>query len=186
MRKLIYIYFLGAALYSCKKTSENVAMHTPAQDTATLPEPEPTPTALAEIQELPPQKISELINTKNDTLYITNFFATWCGPCVREMPLFAKKMESLKGSQVKFTFVSLDAREDWDSQVKPFAEKMGINGNVILLDGEKLPEDFFEKNFSGWDGTAIPFTHFRKGNETKEFLGGISEGELNTFIQSFK
>ena len=63
---------------------------------------------------------------KNDTIYVTNFFATWCGPCMKEIPHFKEKMEELKGKPVKFTFVSVDAKEDWNTAVSDFADEYNI------------------------------------------------------------
>ena len=133
-----------------------------------------------------PEEASKMLGKQNnDTLYVTNFFATWCGPCVKEIPHFKAKMAEMKDQKVKFTFVSLDERSDWDEVVPKFVEKFQLSPNVVLLDGSKITPDFFPKNFKQWDGGAIPFTLMRKGDKTDETLGSMSEEMLTQKLQSF-
>lgn len=130
-------------------------------------------------------EISELVNKKNDTLYVTNFFATWCGPCIRELPHFTKKMKELEGQPVKWSYINLDQKSDWETKVKPFTAEYGINNHTILLDLETLTPDFFRNNFKQWDGASIPYTMMRKGDKVDETVGMMTEGELNRKISSF-
>lgn len=137
--------------------------------------------------ELSPDETSKILSKKNsDTLYITNFFATWCGPCMREIPHFKEKMEELKSQPVKFTFVGLDAKQDWGTKVKAFAEENNLSNHIVLVDGEKLSPDFFPANFKQWDGGSIPFTMMRKGDKTDETIGMMSKEMLNEKINAFK
>ncbi len=137
--------------------------------------------------ELSPEETSKILaKQNNDTLYVTNFFATWCGPCMREIPHFKEKMEELKSEPVKFTFVGLDEKSDWGTKVKAFAEENNLSKNIVLLDGMKLTPEFFPKNFKVWDGRSIPFTLMRKGDKTDETVGMMSKEMLNEKINSFK
>ncbi len=45
----------------------------------------------------------------NDTLYVVNFSATWCKPCIGEMPYFEKADAAFKPKKVKVVFVSLNS-----------------------------------------------------------------------------
>ena len=49
-----------------------------------------------------------------------------CPPCMREIPHFVEKMKELKGKPVKFTFVSVDAKEDWNTKVSDFADEYDL------------------------------------------------------------
>ncbi|QDP86442.1 TlpA family protein disulfide reductase [Chryseobacterium sp. SNU WT5] len=134
-----------------------------------------------------PEETSKMLGKQNnDTLYVTNFFATWCGPCVKEIPHFKAKMAEMKGQPVKFTFVSLDERSEWDKALPKFVAEHGLAPHVVVLDGSKLTPEFFPANFKKWDGGAIPFTLMRKGDKTDETLGSMSEEMLTEKLNSFK
>lgn len=184
MKKIILSTLILTALYSCKKEASKTES-TPAADSVAVSKNTPDqPTAYIP-KELSPENVSQHLAKNNDTLYVTNFFATWCGPCMKEIPSFKNKMQELKGKPVKFTFVNLDDKADWDTAVKNFVEKNNLGANVILLDGQKLDQNFFSKNFKQWDGGSIPFTFMRKGDKTDEFLGMMTEEALNSKIDSF-
>ncbi|WBV60843.1 TlpA disulfide reductase family protein [Chryseobacterium camelliae] len=182
MKKIILSTLVLFALASCKKESQKNDEAVAATDSISTSEPS---SAAAPLKMLTLDKVSELLNKKNDTLYVTNFFATWCGPCVREIPHFKNKIEELKGKPVKITFVSLDQKEVWNTEVPRFVAEHGIQNHTVLVDGQLMDEYFFKNNFKQWTGNAIPFTFMRKGDETDETLGMITEEQLNEKINSF-
>lgn len=185
MKKIILSTFLITVLFSCKKEAEKTEDNTVSADSISdVMSSEPV-SAVAKLQSLSPSQTSDYLQTKNDTLYVTNFFATWCGPCVREIPHFKEKIEELKGQPVKITFISLDNKEVWNSEVPQFVDQHGIRNNTILLDGSQLDGNFFQNNFDKWDGGAIPFTYMRKGEKTDEYLGMMTSDLLNSKIDSF-
>ncbi len=94
-------------------------------------------------------------------------------------------MQELQGKPVKFTFVNLDDKSEWDTSVKNFVVENNLGKNVILLDGQKIDPTFFSSNFKQWDGGSIPFTFMRKGDKTDEYLGMMTEEVLNSKIDSF-
>ncbi|WP_027379429.1 TlpA family protein disulfide reductase [Chryseobacterium daeguense] len=181
MKKIILSTLILFALASCKKESQKADEVVNAADSASVSEPAAPAVALKTIT---PAQTSEFLGKKNDTLYVTNFFATWCGPCVKEIPHFKKKIEEFQGKPVKITFVSLDQKEVWNSEVPRFTSEQGIQDHTLLLDGQLLDGNFFKNNFKQWDGGAIPFTFMRKGDKTDETLGMINEEQLNEKMKS--
>ena len=181
MKKIILSTLVVFALASCKKESQKNGETTAVKDSVSVSEPKVSPVALKMITT---EQATEFLGKKNDTLYVTNFFATWCGPCVKEIPHFKNKIAELKGKPVKITFISLDSKNDWNTKVPQFVQEQGIQNNTILLDGASLDGKFFASNFKEWTGNAIPFTFMRKGDKTDETLGMISEGQLNEKINS--
>lgn len=181
MKKIILSTLFLVSLVSCKKETAKTEDSQPEPDAVATTENSGSKAALATFS---PQQASELLGKKNDTLYITNFFATWCGPCVQEIPHFKNKIQELSGKPVKITFVSVDNKEDWNTKVPQFVDEQGIRNNTVLLDGQALRGEFFAANFKKWDGGAIPFTYMRKGDKTDETLGMISEEQLNEKINS--
>jgi thiol-disulfide isomerase/thioredoxin len=100
-------------------------------------------------------KINDLLTRINnpDTTYVINFWATWCKPCVAELPSF----DSLsKISNVKILLVSLDFKEDIQKKVNPFLVKNNIKMECVILD-EINGNDFIDKVDKSWSG-AIPAT----------------------------
>ena len=190
MKKLIFILGIFVAFTACKKENINTeSLENTTSDSVTIAEPANSSSAVTPFKrvELSPDETSKFLAKKNDdTLYVTNFFATWCGPCMVEIPHFKEKMEELKSQPVKFTFVSLDSKNDWDTKVKNFAEEENLSNDVVLLDGTQLNAEFFPANFKQWDGNAIPFTFMRKGDKTDETLGSMSKEMLTEKLNSFK
>lgn len=179
MTKYLTIAFISLTLAGCQK-AEKTTISTPA-----APKQKTVVPVNFLSKEVSVAQMSEILKPKqNDTLYVTNFFATWCGPCMGEIPHFKEQMKKMAGKPVKFTFVSLDGKSDWDSAVRNFAEDNGLTNNVILLDNSKLDETFFKSNFKSWDGSGIPFTHFRKGDKTDEYMSAMTPAELEAKINA--
>jgi thiol-disulfide isomerase/thioredoxin len=182
MKKIILSTLVLLVVSACKKENQKIEENTTPVDSVATTEPAP---AASNLKTISPQQTSEFLGKKNDTLYVTNFFATWCGPCVREIPHFKNKIKELNGKPVKITFVSLDNKDVWNTDVPRFVDEQGIRENTILLDGQLLDVNFFKDNFKEWDGGAIPFTYMRKGNKTDEYLGMMTEELLDSKIKSF-
>jgi thiol-disulfide isomerase/thioredoxin len=113
-------------------------------------------------------KIDRLLSRVNnpDTAYIINFWATWCKPCIEELPAFDSLLLKNK-TNVKIILVSLDFKEDLEKKVKPFLLEHQVKAECILLD-EVNGNDFVNKISPSWSG-AIPATLFKKGKK-KELL----------------
>lgn len=184
MKKIILSTLFALTIVSCKKEADKTTEFNAVNDSISNASQKPAP-IMASLKSLDPKQTTDFLQTKNDTLYVTNFFATWCGPCVREIPHFKDKIKELKGQPVKITFISLDTKEVWNSEVPTFVDKQGIRENTILLDGGSLDETFFKNNFKEWKGDAIPFTYMRKGDKTDEYLGMMTSDLLNSKIDSF-
>jgi len=99
-------------------------------------------------------QVKELMNRNTDTTYVINFWATWCNPCVHELPNFLKLDSINKNNKVKVYLVSLDAPKDIETRLKPFVKKKNIQCPVWLLQG---PDSWIDNVDSSWDGT-IPST----------------------------
>ncbi len=117
----------------------------------------------------------------DDTVRIVNFWATWCVPCVQEMPYFIKASEKYQNKKVKFLFVSLDFPKNLESQVIPFIRKRKIKDKVILLDDPDA-NSWINQVDSSWSG-AIPATLVYRGNKRSFVEGSIDYEELIKMIE---
>ena len=64
--------------------------------------------------------LDPLLHKDNDTTYVVNFWATWCKPCVAELPYFEQLTETYKGQKVKVLLVSLDFSKQIESKLLTF------------------------------------------------------------------
>lgn len=114
-------------------------------------------------------------------LCIYNFWATWCAPCIREIPLFEKV--NAENKRVSIRLVSLDEVEELHGSVKLFIRKKGIQSEVLLLDETDFNE-IIPRVSEEWSG-AIPATIMIERNGDRHFFEReFKEGELQQTINS--
>jgi len=106
-------------------------------------------------------KINNLLERiqSKDTIYVLNFWATWCKPCVQELPSIDSLNALSKNSNTKVLLVCLDFAESLQSKVIPFLMKKNIQSECVLLD-EINGNDYINKISESWSG-AIPTTYFK-------------------------
>lgn len=133
----------------------------------------------AKIVKLP--ELQELISSKGDKIKVINFWATWCAPCVKEMPLFEKLGQERQDVQV--TLVSMDLDLDPDpAKVYKFVTRKKLQSQVVILD-EKNPNSYIELIDKSWSG-ALPATivvNSRTG-QRKFVEKELHEGDLEKLI----
>ncbi|UZR97610.1 TlpA family protein disulfide reductase [Chondrinema litorale] len=112
--------------------------------------------------------IEAAFQQNNDTTYIINFWATWCAPCIAELPYFEELTEKYKDSKVKVILCSLDFPKQIETKLVSFVEKKGLKSEVVvLLDGKY--NDWIDKVSPDWSG-AIPATYVYN-RENNSFFG---------------
>ncbi len=121
------------------------------------------------------------LNSK-DTFYIVNFWATWCGPCVKEMPEFVKLQEQYAGQPVKILLVSLDFEDDYPRKIENFIKRKKLEMEVVWLN-ETDANSFIPKIESRWGG-AIPATLllYPRMEYRNFFEGMVTAKQLTTLI----
>lgn len=93
---------------------------------------------------------------KSDTIYVVNFWATFCKPCIEEIPYFIKVTDKYKDKKVKLLLVSLDLPAFYPSKIAAFAEKNNYTPEIVWLK-ETNADIFCPQIDPQWSG-AIPAT----------------------------
>lgn len=129
-------------------------------------------------------KITDLekIIAESKTPLIINFWATFCKPCMEEIPHFQKLGKKYEKKGVKLLLVSLDMKDDFPAKVNAFIKKKKIAIPVAWLD-ETNADYFCPKVDPAWSG-AIPATLFvNNRNSYRKFTEEpLSEEQLEKEI----
>ncbi|MEM9990444.1 MAG: TlpA disulfide reductase family protein [Bacteroidota bacterium] len=79
------------------------------------------------------EAIAPILERANDTTYIINFWATWCKPCVEELPYFEQLQAAHTEKAIQVILVSLDFKMQLERKLKPFVESRGLLSQVVVL-----------------------------------------------------
>jgi thiol-disulfide isomerase/thioredoxin len=127
------------------------------------------PNKLEEVKVLNFDQFEPYLHMDNDTLYLVNFWATWCAPCRKEMPAIKAVAEKYSNQPFKVLLVSLDFPSQIESTLLPYLKTNEIWMNVILLDDPNQNRwiDLVDKSWSG----ELPFSiiygkDFRESHST--------------------
>lgn len=97
-----------------------------------------------------------LRKSESDTTYVVNFWATWCVPCVAELPEFEQLHTNFKENKVKVILVSLDFIKVLEKTVIPLVKKKKLQSEMVLLN-ETNPNSYIDKVDPAWSG-SLPAT----------------------------
>lgn len=119
---------------------------------------------------------------EDENVYVINFWATWCAPCVKELPHFEKL--HINNKNLKVILVSIDSRKDLEKKLLPFIQRKKITAEVVMLSDIDY-NTWLPKIDQSWSG-SIPATVIIKGKHRlfaeREFE---SYTELNDYVNSF-
>jgi thiol-disulfide isomerase/thioredoxin len=124
--------------------------------------------------------LEPMLSKQNDTTYIVNFWATWCAPCIKELPYFQQVHDSYKDKKVKVLLVSLDFERQIQSRLLPFIEKNKITPEVVVLN-DPASNVWIDKVDPSWSG-AIPATLFIKNDKRLFFEKEFTLEEIEKVI----
>ena len=130
-------------------------------------------------------QLQQYIQKKDSKVKVINFWATWCKPCVEELPYFEQAHQKHQQNGIEVLLVSFDFPSQLETRVKPFLAKHNVQSPVVLLDETDF-NSFIDKVDPTWSG-AIPATLIVDGNNgTRQFFEKqFKEGELEQMIQQY-
>lgn len=123
-----------------------------------------------EVETLEVPQLLQKINNQSDTLYVVNFWATWCTPCVAEIPEFNKIPTQFNHRPVKVILVSLDFQGQKEKRIIPFIKANKISHTVVHLITPR-GGDWINAIDPSWSG-AIPATLLVYQQSKRTFFEG--------------
>ncbi|MBK8658905.1 MAG: TlpA family protein disulfide reductase [Bacteroidetes bacterium] len=124
--------------------------------------------------------LQQLVQQPNDTLYVVNFWATWCKPCVEELPYFEQTAARLAHRPVQVLLVSLDGLREKNKVEKFWAGKYPHCRGLLL--NEPNPNYWINAIDSSWSG-AIPATVlYQNGRKLLFREESFTQPQLDTMV----
>lgn len=129
------------------------------------------------------EALKPLLHKNEDKTYVINFWATWCMPCVKELPAFEKLNAAYKDKNVEVVLVSLDFPKQKESNLIPFVKNRKLEFKVLHFDDAN--EQFWIPDIAeNWSG-SIPATLIYNKEKRKFYEQSFSYEELQHELQTF-
>lgn len=127
-------------------------------------------------------ELQKMIDTSSVPL-VVNFWATWCGPCIREISWFEKNVAAYADKKIKLLLVSIDFPGDYPKEITAFAKKQGYTSQIVWLN-ESNADVFCPKIDKSWDG-SIPVTLMvnNKKHYREFYKQQLPEGKLKLELE---
>ncbi len=135
-----------------------------------------------EIQVLDFSEFEPYIQQRDGKVHVVNFWATWCKPCVEELPAFEQLNEEYKDKNVEVLLVSLDMADMVGGRLVPFLQRNNIESEVVLLD-DPAASKWIDKVSPTWSG-AIPATLIYSDDKRLFYERSFTYGALKHVVES--
>ena len=173
MKKLGLIALFGLLVISCK------------EQTSSSPEISDTIVEVSDydLEVVDFNGLEPYLSKNDDKTYVVNFWATWCGPCIKELPYFEELNQNFNTKNVEVILVSLDFPKQYEKKLIPFIQDKKLQSRVIALNDTKM-NDWIPKVDENWSG-AIPATVIYNANTSKFYERSFTYKELEEELQTF-
>ena len=138
------------------------------------------------IEKIGVPELEKILASPENVLHVVNFWATWCPPCVTELPYFEKMSKEYQDKEVQFILISLDFPSQIESRLIPFLETNKITADVRVMTDLDY-NSWIEKVDGSWQGN-IPVTLFFNNAGNKKYFhpSDVTEKELRDLIAKYK
>lgn len=126
--------------------------------------------------------IKKFLEPQNAKTYVVNFWATWCAPCVKELPYFEALNDNYP-NEVEILLISLDFPNQIETKLKPFLKYKQLKSKVIVLDDVDMNSWIPEIDLN-WDG-AIPVTLIFNNEKRQFYPQSFTYDQLVSEVEKF-
>ena len=137
-----------------------------------------------EIEYIKVPELEKILNNQDNKLYVVNFWATWCAPCVKEMPVFEEVSKEYNSKEVQFVMISLDFPSQVKDQLIPFLKRNNVKLKVAVMTDLDY-NSWIEKVDPSWQGdipATLVFNNIKKKRDFKP--GALDEPGLRKMINN--
>lgn len=135
---------------------------------------------ISEIPVLNFEQFEKYLQIEDDNIHVVNFWATWCAPCVKELPYFESVNAEYANKNVKVLLVSLDFNL---KKLNAFLAKNELKSEKVLLD-DPDQNAWIPKVSNDWSG-AIPATVIYGKGKRKFYEKSFTKAELENELKKF-
>lgn len=136
-----------------------------------------------DIERIDREALRTYLTKENDTTYLINFWATWCKPCVEEMPDFMRLNDEMRDKPFKMILISLDFPSQIESRLKPYISENNIDAEVIVLD-DPDSNAWIPMVSDEWSG-AIPATLVYNRNKRGFYEKTLDYNQLKEIVKQY-
>lgn len=128
--------------------------------------------------------IDRLLTAHGKRLLVVNFWATWCAPCVAEIPHFIEVSNDYRKRDVLFVGLSADFVDEWETTVPPFLKEKKVPYPNFVLDVD--PNVMVPKFSKEWSGSLPATFYFDKtGRALGHRIGAVEKKVLEADIEKY-
>ncbi len=129
------------------------------------------------------EQLKPLLHKDDGKTYVINFWATWCLPCVKELPAFEKLNDEYKDKNVEVVLVSLDFSRQLETNLIPFIKNKNIQSKVLHFE-DKNEQFWIQDIAENWSG-SIPATIIYNSKKRKFYEQSFHYKTLKNELQTF-
>lgn len=130
-------------------------------------------------------ELEKILSAPDNKLFVVNFWATWCAPCVSELPGFEKVAKEYDLEKVSFIMISLDFPSQVEKQLIPFLKNNKISFDVPVMTDVDY-NSWIDKVDPSWQGNIPATLFFNNSKKSRHFHPGeIDETSLRELINTY-
>ncbi|MBO9155338.1 TlpA family protein disulfide reductase [Chitinophaga sp. GCM10012297] len=126
-----------------------------------------------QVRKINPAQLETLMKS-SDSVTVVNLWATWCVPCIKELPAFEK--QARLNPSVRFVYVSLDLDEAYPGDIRKFVRQRKLSGEVYWME-EPNANVYARIIDPRWEGSIPATVILNPAKAYRKFIEGVLEEE---------